>query len=39
MKQIVQIEPDAIEMALDDYDGSDFIKDRNLYGYFQDEIF
>jgi hypothetical protein len=39
MKIIVQLEPDAAELALNELENSDFILDQETYCYFRDEIF
>lgn len=39
MKIIVQLEPDAAELALNELENADFIVDQETYCYFRDETF
>ena len=39
MKIVVQIEPDEVELVLDELEGTDFIVDQETYCYFRDEVF
>lgn len=39
MKIVVQLEPDAAELALNDLEGEEFILDQDTYCYFRDQIF
>ncbi len=39
MKIVVQVEPEKVELILDELEGTDFIVDQETYCYFRDEVF